>query len=195
MMAKSSSDTCVKYGLPAHSPIAQTFGAVVSRRSFTRMCPFSVTSIPAFSSPMPLVLGVRPSATRMSVPSTVRMPFAALELKTYVSAGKAIDTRTWCLTLHRCLRPGTAAESLAKCRHLRWRQVASRGRSALRGFPVCAEPGSVPGRRSRLPRRSGARDAAASPVLRYGSSAWLRASRACRVLLRGFRRSRTRVPR
>src|SRR5215469_2990493 len=40
MMAKSSLDTCVKYGLPAHSPIAQTFGADVSRRSFTRMCPF-----------------------------------------------------------------------------------------------------------------------------------------------------------
>lgn len=38
MMAKSSLDTCVKYGLPAHSPIAQTFGTDVSRRSFTRMC-------------------------------------------------------------------------------------------------------------------------------------------------------------
>ena len=45
-MLKSSSDTCVKYGLPAHSPIAHTFRAVVSRRSFTRMCPFSVTSMP-----------------------------------------------------------------------------------------------------------------------------------------------------
>ena len=52
-MLESSSDTCVKYALPAHSPIAQTFGALVSRRSFTRMCPFAVTSIPAFSSPMP----------------------------------------------------------------------------------------------------------------------------------------------
>src|SRR5438105_904141 len=40
-MRKSSSDTCVKYGLPAHSPTAHTFGAVVSKRSFTRMCPSS----------------------------------------------------------------------------------------------------------------------------------------------------------
>src|SRR6516162_4940211 len=37
MMRKSSSDACVNCGLPAHSPIAQTLGAVVSSRSLTRM--------------------------------------------------------------------------------------------------------------------------------------------------------------
>jgi hypothetical protein len=36
MMRKSSSDMCVNCGLPAHSPIAQTSGALVSNRPFTR---------------------------------------------------------------------------------------------------------------------------------------------------------------
>ena len=92
MMSKSSSDTCVKYGLPAHSPIAHTFGAVVSRRSFTRMCPFSVTSIPAFSSPMPACVG-RTSKRHENVGSLHgSRTVPALELKTYVLAGKAVDT-------------------------------------------------------------------------------------------------------
>ena len=42
MIRKSSTDACVNCGLPAHSPSAQTPGAVVSRRSLTRMyrdCP------------------------------------------------------------------------------------------------------------------------------------------------------------
>ncbi len=35
MMRKSSSDTWVNWGLPAHSPMAQVSGAVVSSRSLT----------------------------------------------------------------------------------------------------------------------------------------------------------------
>jgi hypothetical protein len=37
MIRKSSADACVTCGLPADSPIAQTSGALVSRRSLTRM--------------------------------------------------------------------------------------------------------------------------------------------------------------
>ena len=37
MIRKSSTETCVNCGLPAQSPIAQTSGAVVSRRSLTRI--------------------------------------------------------------------------------------------------------------------------------------------------------------
>src|SRR5262245_40251309 len=69
MMRKSSSDACVNCGLPAHSPIAQTLGAVVSSRSLTRMYPRASNSTPASSSPMPAVLATRPAAARISLPS------------------------------------------------------------------------------------------------------------------------------
>ena len=60
---------CVKYGLPAQSPTAQTSFAVVCSRSLTLTCPRSSVSTPAFSRPMPSVFGVRPPATRRCVPS------------------------------------------------------------------------------------------------------------------------------
>src|SRR6266404_2539576 len=67
-MWKSFSEMCVKCGLPAHSPAAQTSGAVVSRRSFTLTYARLVVSTPARSRPIPSVLGVRPVATRRCVP-------------------------------------------------------------------------------------------------------------------------------
>ena len=62
---------CVKYGLPAQSPAAQTPSAVVRSRSSTLTCPRASVSTPAFSRPMPSVFGVRPPATRRCVPSIV----------------------------------------------------------------------------------------------------------------------------
>ena len=51
IIRKSSKDTCVNCGLPAHSPIAQTSGALVSRRSLTLMYPRLSNSTPAASEP------------------------------------------------------------------------------------------------------------------------------------------------
>ena len=53
-------------GLPAHSPIAQTPGAVVCRRSSTFKYPLASSSTPAISSPISRVFGVRPAATSKS---------------------------------------------------------------------------------------------------------------------------------
>ena len=71
---KSSSPMCVKYGLPAQSPTAQTPLAVVRSRSSTLTCPCSSVSTPAFSRPMPSVFGVRPPATSRCVPSIAPRP-------------------------------------------------------------------------------------------------------------------------
>ena len=61
---KSSTLMCVNCGLPATSPIAQMFGAVVWSRSLTLIYPRSVSSTPANSIPSPSVFGMRPMATR-----------------------------------------------------------------------------------------------------------------------------------
>src|SRR5712691_8338874 len=68
---QSSSPTCVNCGLPAHSPVAQTSGALVWSLSLTRMYPRESSSTPALAMSSPSVLGVRPVATRMSEASTV----------------------------------------------------------------------------------------------------------------------------
>src|SRR6266404_3280830 len=69
--AGSPQFTHVNCGLPAHSPIAQTSGALVSSRSLTLMYPRGSSSTSAISSPMPAVLGVRPVATRTSLAAMV----------------------------------------------------------------------------------------------------------------------------
>ena len=78
---------CVKFGLPAQSPAAQTSFAVVCSRSLTLMCPRSSVSTPAFSRPMPSVFGMRPPATSRCVPSIA----PSREKQANGLAGSAVD--------------------------------------------------------------------------------------------------------
>src|SRR5437899_2084114 len=59
MIRKSSNDTWVNCGLPAHSPTAQTSDALVSSRSLTATYPRVSSATPARSSPIPLGVGER----------------------------------------------------------------------------------------------------------------------------------------
>src|SRR5229473_1705886 len=101
MIRKSSNETWVNCGLPAASPIAKTSGALVSSRSLTAIYPRSSSTTPATSSPIPAVLGVRPAATRRSLPSMGLIACRRAHLETDGLSGPALHTENLDPEMHR----------------------------------------------------------------------------------------------